>query len=227
MLREDDSAPRLERIEDRLFLIGEEGRVCVDFVGGTLGFRRRRGGGRGQAVARAVGLKGSGPAPRVVDLTVGLGRDAFILAALGCTVLALERHPDIHALCRDGLRRALADPETAAALDGRLQLLHADALPMLESWPQGLLATFQPQVLYLDPMHPPRRKSALPRKEMRLFRRLVGEDLDQLDLLRAALATSVMRVVVKRPVGWDPLLPGVSSAVSGRTTRFDIYRSLS
>lgn len=219
--------PQLQRIDGRLFLVGDAGKVSVDFVTGTLGFRRRSGGGRGQAVARAVGLKGAKEPPRIVDATAGLGRDAFILATLGCPVLALERHSDVFALCEDGLRRALQDPETAAALEGRLQLRHSDALAMLRAWPQGEAAAFRPDVIYLDPMHPPRRKSALPRKEMRLFRDLVGEDRDQVELLSAALATGVPRVVVKRPAGVEPLLPGVLSAVPGKTTRFDVYRPTS
>ena len=195
----------------------------MDWVGGTMGFRRKRGGGRGQAVARAVGLRGAKVAPRVVDLTSGLGRDSFVLATLGCPVLAVERQSEIHQLVADGLRRALSDPETAAALGDHLQLLHADAIDLLAQWPQGPVAEFAPDVLYLDPMHPPRPKSALPRKEMRLFRQLVGADLDQEQLLAAAIASGVRRVVVKRPSHAAPLALGVNSSVPGKTTRFDVY----
>ncbi|WP_213811074.1 class I SAM-dependent methyltransferase, partial [Klebsiella michiganensis] len=34
------------------------GGIFVDFVGGTMAHRRRFGGGRGEAVAKAVGIKG-------------------------------------------------------------------------------------------------------------------------------------------------------------------------
>jgi len=189
-----------------------------------MGFRRTRGGGRGQAVARAVGMKSAKNNPRVVDLTAGLGRDAFVLATLGCTVLAVERQPEVFQLLQDGLRRALQDEETLVALGSRLQLLQADALALLMEWPAGPLADFHPDVLYLDPMHPPRKKSALPRKEMRLFQSLVGADMDQEQLLAAALATGVKRVVVKRPSSAPPLALGVSSCIPGKTTRFDVYR---
>lgn len=218
-----EPAPRLTRLDDgRLALVGEAGTISAEFVTGSMGFRRQRGGGRGQAVAKAVGLKSGRPIPRVADLTAGLGRDAFLLATLGCPVLALERHADIHALCADGLERAAADPDTAEAV-ARLQLLHIDALTALQSWSSSPLADFTPDVLYLDPMHPPRRKSALPRKEMRLFRALVGEDPDQTALLDSALAAPVRRVVVKRPAQYPPLCDGVTSAIEGKTTRFDIY----
>jgi len=219
----ESARPILQRIDGRLYLCGEEGKVCVDWVGGTMGFRRRRGGGKGQAVARAVGLRGAKVAPRVIDLTAGLARDAFVLATLGCPVLAVERQTEIHDMVADGLAHAMQDVSTAEALGNRLQLLHDDALELLQQWPDSVLADFAPDVLYLDPMHPPRPKSALPRKEMRLFRKLVGEDLDQEQLLEAARATGVRKVVVKRPSSAPPLALGVSSSVPGKTTRFDVY----
>ncbi|MGL9773657.1 MAG: class I SAM-dependent methyltransferase [Sodalis sp. (in: enterobacteria)] len=57
-----------------------------------------------KAVAKAVGIKGQG-LPDVVDATAGLGRDAFVLACLGCRVQMFERHPVMAALLKNGLRR--------------------------------------------------------------------------------------------------------------------------
>jgi hypothetical protein len=68
------------------------GGIFVDFVGGAMAHRRKFGGGRGEAVAKAVGIKGS-YLPDVVDATAGLGRDAFVLASVGCRVRMLERNP--------------------------------------------------------------------------------------------------------------------------------------
>ena len=64
------------------------GGIFVDFVGGAMAHRRKFGGGRGEAVAKAVGIKGS-YLPDVVDATAGLGRDAFVLASVGCRVRML------------------------------------------------------------------------------------------------------------------------------------------
>lgn len=80
------------------------GGIFVDFVGGAMAHRRKSGGGRGEAVAKAVGIKGD-YLPDVVDATAGLGRDAFVLASVGCRVRMLERNPVVAALLDDGLTR--------------------------------------------------------------------------------------------------------------------------
>jgi len=190
----------------------------ADFLGGALGWRLAHGGGRGQAVARAIGVKQGRTAARVLDLTAGLGRDAAVLAALGCEILALERNLAVFALLADALQRALADAEGALRLGGRLRFERTDARDFLA---RGAAAEFD--VIYLDPMHPDRAKSALVKQEMRLFRALVGADDDAGDLLVAALASGAPRVVVKRPAQAAPLGPAPDAVIAGRTTRFDLY----
>jgi 16S rRNA (guanine1516-N2)-methyltransferase len=106
------------------------GGIFVDFVGGAMAHRRKFGGGRGEAVAKAVGIKGS-YLPDVVDATAGLGRDAFVLASVGCRVRMLERNPVVAALLDDGLTRGYADPEIGPWLQERLQLIHASSLTAL------------------------------------------------------------------------------------------------
>ncbi|WP_192844273.1 class I SAM-dependent methyltransferase, partial [Rodentibacter caecimuris] len=81
-----------ERLELRKLDEPKLGAVYVDFVGGAMAHRRKFGGGRGEAVAKAVGIKGN-ELPTVIDATAGLGRDAFVLAAIGCQVRLVERHP--------------------------------------------------------------------------------------------------------------------------------------
>ncbi|TBL57379.1 16S rRNA (guanine(1516)-N(2))-methyltransferase, partial [Klebsiella oxytoca] len=86
------------------------GGIYVDFVAGTMAHRRKFGGGRGEAVAKAVGIK-KDYLPDVVDATAGLGRDAFVLASIGCNVRMVERHPVVAALLEDGLKRAYLDAD--------------------------------------------------------------------------------------------------------------------
>ena len=172
-----------ERLELRKLDEPKLGAVYVDFVAGAVAHRRKFGGGRGQAIAKAVGLK-SGETPRVVDATAGLGRDAFVLASLGCRVTLLERSPVVAALLADGLARAALDAEIGSWVGERLHLIPGPALENLQT------LDFTPDVVYLDPMFPHKQKSALVKKEMRVFQSLVGPDLDADALLPAALAVA-------------------------------------
>lgn len=96
LVHDEDSVMALVLTPERLELRKRDepklGGIYVDFVMGTMAHRRRFGGGRGEAVAKAVGIK-KDYLPSVVDATAGLGRDAFVLASVGCHVRMLERHP--------------------------------------------------------------------------------------------------------------------------------------
>lgn len=193
------------------------GPIRVDFVGGAVAHRRLFGGGKGQMIAKAVGIQ-SGVRPVVVDATAGLGRDAFVLARLGCALTLIERQPLIAALLEDGLARALADPEVGTTV-AQMPLRCGNAIELLGAW-----VGEPPQVIYLDPMFPHRDKSAQVKKEMRLFRPLAGADDDAPALLESALALASHRVVVKRP-RQAPALAGAKPAyaLEGNSSRFDIY----
>lgn len=201
------------------------GPVRVDLLSGAQEHRRRFGGGKGQMIARAVGLK-AGVYPSVLDLTAGLGRDGFVLASLGAQVRWVERSPVAFRLLEDGLERAWRklredpDPEVASIL-GRLSLVEQDSgeyLAELES--EGA----HPEVIYLDPMFPPRGKSADVKKEMRAFHELVGRDEDAGLLLEQALDLVRFRVVVKRPRKAPDLgNRAPSHRIEGKTSRFDVY----
>lgn len=194
------------------------GAVEVDFVGGKSGHRRRAGEGRRQPLARAVGMK-PGVTPRVIDATGGLGRDAFVLAMLGCTVKIIERSPIVAALLDNGLARAMADPDTAP-IAARLTLIQDDARDVL----RALAPAECPNAIYLDPMYPERTKSALVKKEMRALQALLGADADSGELLEVALTRARNRVVVKRP-RHAPALGTTKPhhTVESPNTRYDIY----
>lgn len=200
------------------------GPIRVDFVNGALAHRRRFGGGKGQDIARAIGLHRNAHL-RVVDLTAGLGRDAFVLASLGATVVMLERHPVVAALLADGLERARAHSEDAAlaAIVARMELIPQDARSFLRGSASDI-RDGRPDVIYLDPMFPERHKSAQVKKEMAAFQELVGRDDDAAEVLALALQTARYRVVVKRPTG-APALGGreAGTTIAGKSTRFDIY----
>jgi len=201
---------------------GAPGPVRVDFVGGEMGHRQRFGGGRGQALARAVGMK-AGFSPDIFDATAGLGRDGFVLASLGSRVTLCERSPLVAALLHDALRRAADDSTIGAWIEDRLQLVNADAGHYLLK----LAEAQRPQVVYIDPMYPPGKSHAQAKKGMRALQQLVGPDLDSEALLDSALQTAGRRVVVKRPhrAGWiHDRKPDTS--IASKKTRYDIYVTL-
>lgn len=193
------------------------GAIKVDFVSGAMAHRRQFGGGRGEAIAKAVGVKGE-YLPTVVDATAGLGRDAFVLAAIGCHVTMFERHPVVATLLADGLQRGYQDPIIGNWLPQRLNMFY-------NSSQTGLLSLHEkPDVVYLDPMFPHRQKSALVKKEMRIFQQLVGSDLDSDSLLEPARRLAKKRVVVKRP-DYAPFLAEQkpTAEIKTKNHRFDIY----
>jgi len=198
---------------------GPGGGLRLDFVKGAIGYRRYHGGGVKQALARAVGVKGRSGL-RVLDSTAGLGRDGVMLAWLGCCVHLIERSPIIVALLADALARAQESAELREIIRDRVELSCGDSLELV---PQ-LAAQGTWDVIYLDPMYPERRKTALVKKEMRWLRDIVGPDHDEARLLRVSLAHAHDRVVVKRPKGAPTIDgPAPSFEIREKSSRFDVY----
>lgn len=191
--------------------------IVVDFAQGAAAKHRLATASRSQPLARAVGLRGE--APFIVDATAGLGRDAFVLAGLGCHVMALERSPAACALLEDGLLRASQSaraPVRRAA--ERIELCYADACTVLPT-----VTAPTPDVVYLDPMYSDLSRTALAGKEMRVLRELVGDDDDAIDLFTVARAVALRRVVVKRHPRAAPLCPNPDFTCGGKIARFDVY----
>jgi 16S rRNA (guanine1516-N2)-methyltransferase len=200
------------------------GPIHIDFVSGASAHRRQFGGGKGQMIAKAVGVKGS-YRPHIVDITAGLGQDGFVLATLGCEVTLVERSPIVYSLLSDGLSRAQlsADPDVHDIL-ARIHCFHqqsADYLHQLE----------RADVIYCDPMFPERSGKAEVNKSMKAFHHVVGGDDDAGDLLALALTKARYRVVVKRPRKAPAIhdqypalsLPAPNVVFDGKSTRFDVY----
>ncbi|PTB95518.1 SAM-dependent methyltransferase [Marinobacter sp. B9-2] len=197
---------------------GAPGPVRAEFVTGKMGYRREHGGGAGQQVAKAVGLQKTRATLHVVDATAGLGQDAFVLASLGCRVTLFERNPVIHALLADGLARAALNLDCAAIVE-RMRLLEGSSIDWLAQADAEAA-----DIVYLDPMFPHRDKSALVKKEMQVFRTIVGDDEDSGQLLAGALERARYRVVVKRPRKAPAIEgPEPTTRIEGKSSRYDVY----
>jgi 16S rRNA (guanine1516-N2)-methyltransferase len=192
------------------------GELRVDFVSGAVAHRLRFGGGRGQALAKAMGLR-SGKTPMIVDATAGLGRDSFLLASLGAQVVLIERSEEMHSLLAQGMKRAVQEGGEFREIIGRMTLLKGDA--------KDLLAELSGEAILIDPMHPPRHNSALVKRELRQVREIVGTDDDASDLVHVALKTARNRVVLKWPAKADPIsgIRACSHQIQGKSTRYDVF----
>lgn len=185
--------------------------MIIDFASGKLAYRQHH--LQHELILRACGTKEKLGKKWIVDLTAGLGRDALLLASAGHRVLMIERSPILAALLEDALKRL--GPHT----DLDLELIFTDASIWLKQTDHE-----KPDIIYCDPMHPSRQKSALVKKEMRIIRDLVGEDEDSDELLMLAIQSAKEKVIVKRP-RLAPPLGGLSPhhQYLGTAARFDVY----
>ena len=207
LLQYSDNFLQLQSHKDKKFKP-----LYVDFVHGKSEYRRVFPGK--ELLAKAIGYKHF-LVTKIIDATAGLGRDAFVLASLGCDVTLIERSPILAALLQDGLLRA-SKVEATHNIVQRMHLLIGDA--------QSLLPDLKSDVIYLDPMYPHRQKSALVKKEMRILRDLVGADVDAANLLTIALQCNVKRVVVKRPrLAENSIAIEPNFSSTGKNSRFDVY----
>jgi 16S rRNA (guanine1516-N2)-methyltransferase len=188
------------------FIDEEMGRLHLDFLNSS-DYTRVAHRGKSELIAKAVGLP-KGP-QKVFDATLGLAQDAWFLARLGAEVEGCERSPVVYLLLADALIRSG---------ESRLKFHYGDSA----HWIREKKSKFS--VVYIDPMFPEKKKSALPRKEMRIFRKWVGEDADAQLLFETALESSAERVVVKRPMK-SPSLTAKHPIHSfeGQTVRYDLY----
>lgn len=195
------------------------GGLFVDFNSASIEHRRHTSGIK-QEIAKAVGCK-SDYRPTVLDITAGLGGDAFVLACLGCNVSLVEKNPIVYALLADGISRAgLLDNDTRQIINDRMTLL-----PKQRAQESLLSMTNHFDVIYIDPMFPERQKTAKVKKAMQYFHDIVGFEHEQEDeLLQLAREKATKRVVIKRP----KLAPYLaekkpSYQLKGKSVRYDVY----
>ncbi|MFK7891576.1 MAG: class I SAM-dependent methyltransferase [Granulosicoccus sp.] len=201
--------------------------LSISFTSGKARHRHNEAGHGARQLQRALGITSSNhrQSLRIIDGTGGLGQDAWALASLGCSVTVYESHAIVHALLCNALQRAACQPPFQEQAE-RIELIHDDASEVFASNPM----LRHVHAIYLDPMYPPSRKSAMTKKGMQFLHTLTGpaQAGQSRRLLLAALSTGVPRVVVKRPKG-APALEGTEQWAGQLThshnpnTRYDIY----
>ena len=186
------------------------------FIEGAILHRLKYGKGRGQNLAKAVGMK-SNKNRTIVDATAGLGYDSFILASLGANVTLIERSEKIHKLLQEGINEAKEYGGHISSIVNRMDLIFGDS--------KNIIPKLSPEVILVDTMYNERKKSALVKNNMRLVREIVGSDLDQIELIKIALECAKNRVVVKQPRYAEPNdeIGKYSHQILGKSVRYDVY----
>lgn len=209
-----DSTDYLFYSEDKLFFHSvERGLLSFDFQSDYSYHQRQHYALSKEPLAKALGIKGEYK-PLVWDTTCGTAKDALLIKHFGAKLAAFERHPVIYLLLKDALRRFPLD----------FDIVFADASQL---YAQGVSPEERPDVIYYDPMYPEKngpKKSALPRKEMQIFKNVVGEDYDSGEFIEWALKNARSRVVVKRSLNAPPVKKNPTASYTGKSTRYDMYK---
>ena len=186
------------------------------FIEGPILHRLKYGIGRGQNLAKAVGMK-SNKNRNIIDATAGLGYDSFILASLGAKVTLIERSQKIHELLQNGINEGISFGGEIEKIINRMELLFGDS--------KDILPKLTPEVIMIDTMYKERKKTALVKNNMRLVREIVGPDTDYIELLEVALNCAKNRVVLKQPRYAEPIkdIKKCSHQIIGKTIRYDIF----
>ena len=205
-----EAAYQLQLTPERLVLLCPQCKPqYADFM--RTNWQNRHDQGKKQGIIQACKPK---PGMSILDVTAGWGRDAALLASFGAQVSMVERNPVMAVLLEDALN--YASRHDAKPLS--LTLIQADSRDYL----QQLLPDSYPDVIYIDPMHPGRDKSALVKKDLQWLQHWLGPDLDALSLLEISRCRAREKVVLKWPQKQKPLQPPTYS-VAGKTVRFDVY----
>lgn len=164
----------------------------------------KRVGHKREPLSKSLGSK----RPQVItDATFGMGGDSMYFLAMNLEVTAYER-------------------EVLIFLMHKLQINslceHNDAFKRINLKLGSCLTTENVDLIYFDPMYSGHNEKALPGKNMRIFRSLVGSDEDS-EEVALQLRSKCLRLIIKRPIKAPFLLMEPASSFKGKSTRYDVY----
>jgi 16S rRNA (guanine1516-N2)-methyltransferase len=157
-----------------------------------------------ELLAKAIGIKKGKDKPKVLDCTGGTLKDSLLMYAFGIELIVCERNPVAASLISNAISQ------------NRLNMKFINDSCLSE--------TFDADVAYFDPMYSHKNEKSLPKKEMRIFREVVGEDLDSLEVAQI-LKKNYKRLVIKRSTKAPFLIDSPSMSFTGKSTRYDVYLS--
>lgn len=200
--------PRLHLSAEGLCLLNKDGQsVRLDW-NDKKWKQRSKGGFGADPLIKACMAR---PGISILDLTAGFGKDALLMAHAGAMVTMLERLPMMAAMLDQGLK-GLKDEKVCS----RLSLHWIEAKEYLNQ----MMET--PDVIFFDPMHPEREKSALVKKNLQILQQIAPPNIDVVELIEYARTKCQQRLVVKWPAKQPSLIKPQFSLV-GKTIRYDVY----
>jgi 16S rRNA (guanine1516-N2)-methyltransferase len=202
----------------------------LDYEKGALGYRLNSKRVLHEPLAKIIDKKAF-----VLDTTGGILKDALLMAFLGCKVWTCEAHPIIAKLAQDGLARARNNPIFANIIcdDNRFKFFNLDSSILLEEFLDNK-DLIRPDIIYLDPMFGPKRKTSIAKKELQWLQRIHAVTKSMFpeyspsgaeNIFLKALKVAQKRVVIKRPKHAQTLIssPAPSFSKSFQSARFDVY----
>ena len=211
----DNNKSRLQYIDGKLTLCSGDMNLYGDFS--QLIPRLKINNLNGEMLIKAAKLKGMDHTPIAVDMTAGLGEDAFLLAGAGCKVIMFEQDEVIASLLEDAIKRGKEIVEIKEVMD-RMTLIKGDSIEGVKS------LDIIPDIVYLDPMFPQRQKSGLIKKKFQIIHELEKPCSNGSDLLNAAISTKAKKIIVKRPQKGENLVDiKPNYTISGKAIRYDVY----
>lgn len=135
------------------------GLIHLDFVEDHIRYRRKGHRGKSELIVKALGLERK--TDLMVDATVGLGADSMFIVQLGYSVIGFERSPIVYLLLKDALRRW---EDNKSERSGSFEVIFGDAATGISQIQNDIRA------IYVDPMFPEKKKSALPKKRCKFLR---------------------------------------------------------
>ena len=165
---------------------------------------------RHQPLVKAVGFKGR--PLEIWDVTAGWGRDAWLLAELGCRVTAIEKEETVFFLLNESFKRQSKRLKT-----GSLKLIFADSVNYLKKTSQ------KPEVIYMDPLFETEKKS-LSGKPLQILQTLTEKNrANTHTLFKEGLKKAANRLVVKRHRLEASLKGPLLCSFKGRAICYDVF----
>jgi 16S rRNA (guanine1516-N2)-methyltransferase len=167
-----------------------------------------------EILAKAIGITQQNKV-RVIDGSVGTGKDTMLLLSFGAEIRGIERNPIVYLLLKDAFH------QTLKGRDAKF-LTEMFTIELNESHKIDLTDHDEQSVFYFDPMFKKMRNKSKSKKEMEIFKYMVGSDDDYREVLEWSMKQKFSRVVLKRSIHEEKYMKPTAS-YEGNTVRYDMY----